>query len=114
MQPPGIFTGTRTTLAWVSAFSLQIPAYMLGSRLIDSNAGRRLSATTGIGLGGVLLFILSVKRFYFTNIIYYPARMAIALAFAIVHQWSSELFPSSIRSSCMACSSFFARLGAAL
>merc|ERR1712129_304570 len=72
----------------------------------------------GITVGGLILVMVSLKPHFPKDVgwmvgtgLYYPARMAIAIGFAVIYPWSAELFPSSIRNSAMGFNSCFARVG---
>lgn len=119
-QPPSVFGSDPVgkVLTWCLSFLIEIPGYMAGSYLMSKpRYGRKFVVCIGMAAGGGLLMLTSIREWapealhWVIEALYFPARVIIGSAFAVLYVWTLELFPNSIRATSLGISSFFARLG---
>jgi len=120
-KPPMLF-GDHEVYSWCFSFFLEIPAYLVSAYMMKHRKfGRKITSAGATVFGGLILLVVSQKthlpedmEWLVGTVLYFPARMSIAMGFAVVYCWSAELFPSSVRSSAMGVNSFAARVGTSL
>mmetsp|Transcript_110478 Transcript_110478/g.277644 ORF Transcript_110478/g.277644 Transcript_110478/m.277644 type:complete len:527 (+) Transcript_110478:200-1780(+) len=92
-----------------------IPAYLLSGWLIEAPwCGRRGATAGGFLLGGAGLLLSAVFQGQEAALVflYYFATCAVALSFAVIYMYASELFPTDVRATSMGIQSLCARVGA--
>jgi len=104
------------------AASMDIPAVIFGSWAVEQRGcffGRRGIGVTGMALGGIccLLCIPVVELDGPSSImqgLVYTAKFAIGMSIPTLYLFVSELFPTTLRSTCLGLLSFVARVGSML
>lgn len=104
--------GVSPYLSFAISAGVEILAYVLTHMILDL-LGRKLPYCTFLLFAGIsLLSIVFVENVNVVLIFAMIGKFCASASYAIIYLYSSELFPTSIRNSCMGSCSMMARIGA--
>lgn len=95
---------------------MEIPAYII-CMIVLKTVGRKLPYCVMLGIGGLaLLCTIAIPKDYFYNnwpivVLAMIGKLCITGTFAVMYVWSSEIYPTVVRSVGVGSSSVWARLG---